>query len=547
MDFWKAHWARSWVGTFQVFGAGGKAIRMHRSKMLLRLAFLLATAAACELASAQTGPALTWITNSSVKLEQIIGDYDWADLAVGITNLTASQTVTRFHILGNGLGYSFEDNGKLIFLFGDTISEDTTTMNYHAADPLAWSTNTDGETPLLLNFFTNTPPSKFTPLFVQPSGIKMGPFDVPNSGISLSNGNFLVCNTGSDSSLSDPQTNDYSVLVTFYEDLAFSTNTIVTNIFVTNRTVSMLSTNIDPKSPLQGHFIFVSMREYGANVMMFGAGEYRSGDVFLCMIPTANFVSGNGTLYFAGLTNGQPMWSSAESNCVPVVQDNPTNGPAWPNDAGTVGNVSVIYSTNLNLWLMTYDGGRSADTPKLHTTGVYFSCAPQPWGPWSTPQLIFNRIRDGGYGVFIYNPAITNDAALAGPVIGDNIAAVTAGGDFAPIMIERFTRITNSTLFIYYTMSTWNPYTVVKMRSAFTITPVIDPGSLAMTNQKFSFAWSAPTNGRYQVDYSTNLLAGWMTFTNIITSTNGAFNFTDDGTKSGGVGNTRFYRLQTAN
>ncbi|HUD83462.1 MAG TPA: DUF4185 domain-containing protein, partial [Candidatus Saccharimonadales bacterium] len=511
---------------------------MHRSKMLLRLAFLLATAAACELASAQTGPALTWITNSSVKLEQIIGDYDWADLAVGITNLTASQTVTRFHILGNGLGYSFEDNGKLIFLFGDTMSEDTTTMNYHAADPLAWSTNTDGETPLLLNFFTNTPPSKFTPLFVQPSGIKMGPDDVPNSGISLSNGNFLVCNTGSDSSLSDPQTNDYSVLVTFYEDLAFSTNTIVTNIFVTNRTVSVLSTNIDPKSPLQGHFIFVSMREYGANVMMFGAGEYRSGDVFLCMIPTANFVSGNGTLYFAGLTNGQPMWSSAESNCVPVVQDNPTNGPAWPNDAGTVGNVSVIYSTNLNLWLMTYDGGRSADTPKLHTTGVYFSCAPQPWGPWSTPQLIFNRIRDGGYGVFIYNPAITNDAALAGPVIGDNIAAVTAGGDFAPIMIERFTRVTNGTLFIYYTMSTWNPYTVVKMRSAFTITPVIDPGSLAMTNNKFSFAWSAPTNGSYQVDYSTNLLTGWMTFTNIITSTNGAFNFTDDGTNSGGAGNT---------
>ena len=47
------------------------------------------------------------------------------------------------------------------------------------------------------------------------------------------------------------------------------------------------------------------MREYGTNVMMFGTGEYRSGDVFLCQIPTASFVSGAGTLFFAGLANGK--------------------------------------------------------------------------------------------------------------------------------------------------------------------------------------------------------------------------------------------------
>src|SRR5689334_18197195 len=108
-------------------------------------------------AFAQNGPVLTWITNSSVKLEQIVGDIDWEAQAQGSNLLTASQTVTRFHILANGLGYSFEDKGKLIFLFGDTISEDETNLSYHAADPLAWSTNTDGETPLLLNFFTNNP------------------------------------------------------------------------------------------------------------------------------------------------------------------------------------------------------------------------------------------------------------------------------------------------------------------------------------------------------------------------------------------------------
>jgi hypothetical protein len=522
---------------------------MRCSKRPLALALLFAAIASSVQVMAQTGPALNWITNSSVKLEQIIGDYDYEAYAQGIYLPTASQTVTRFNILGNGLGYSFEDNGHLIFLFGDTISQNATATNYHAADPLAWSTNLDGETPLLLNFFTNNPipPSGFIPIFVQPAGIKMGPDDVPNAGISLSNGVFLVCNTGSDTSLSSPQTNDFSELVSFNESLAFSSDTIVTDIFVTNRLVSMLNTNLEPTSPLQGHFILVSMRESGANVMMFGAGEYRSGDVFLCMIPTANFVSGQGTLYFAGLTNGQSIWSSAESNCVPVVQDNPTNGPPWPNDHGSVGNVSVTCPPGLGLWLMTYDGGRAEDTAANKTTGVYFSYAAQPWGPWSKPQLIFNKYRDHGAGVFIHEPDLATNDGLDGPVIGDNSPTATAGGDFAPIMIERFTSVSNSTLYIYYTMSTWNPYTVVKMRSAFNIVPVIDPATVVKTQDHVTFSWTAPTNESYQVDYSTNLRSGWTTITNLITSTNGTFNFTDGGTNSGGLGNTKFYRLRNAN
>ncbi len=504
--------------------------------------------------AALTPPALVWITNSSVKLEQLTADVDWADLAKGVTNLTASQTVSRFHILGQGLGYSFEDKGKLLFLFGDTISEDINVWNYHAADPLAWCTNTDGESPLVLHFFTNSPSpisnslgavTNVFPVFVQPKTIEMGPFDVPNSGISLSNGVFLVCNTGSNAGITNaPQTNDFSVLVSFFESKLLSTNYTYqpTNFFTTNRVVSALNSNLPATSPHQGHFINVSMREWDTNVFMFGTGEYRSGDVFLCQTPTADFVSGLGTLFFAGLTNGQPTWSAFESNCVPVVQDNPTNGPAWPNDNGTVGNVSVIYCTNLDVWLMTYDGGRAAESAANHTEGVYFSYAPQPWGPWSKPQLIFNKIRDGGEGVFIYDA--NKHTGPPGPTIGNNNPTNTPGGDFAPIMIERFTRVTNGTLLIYYTMSTWNPYCVVKMRSAFTIQPVI---SLPVhTESKISFSWLAPANQSYQVDYSTNLRAPWQTLADLISSTNGVFNFIDSGSNTGGFDASKFYRLRTA-
>ena len=56
-----------------------------------------------------------------------------------------------------------------------------------------------------------------------------------------------------------------------------------------------------------------------------------------------------GTVYFAGFVAGQPTWSANESDAVPVVQDNPFNGPEWPNDAPSVGNISVVYSSELSL------------------------------------------------------------------------------------------------------------------------------------------------------------------------------------------------------
>ncbi len=262
----------------------------------------------------------------------------------------------------------------------------------------------------------------------------------------------------------------------------------------------------------------------------------------------SSYLSGNETLYFTGLSNSQPNWSGIETNAVPVVQDNPTNGPPWPNDTPSVGNLSVVYSTNLGLWLMTYDGGRNTVTPP-NTAGIYFCSAPQPWGPWSTPQLIFNSTRDGGAGVFIHDNRY-NPPGLIGPTVNtaNHNPTNTDGAVYSPDLIESFTVISNSTLSIYYLMATWNPYTVVKMRSAFSITPVIDPASLGYDESKgFKFSWSAPTNEVFRVDYSPLLPAtNWSTFTNLITSTNGVFNFADRGVRSGGLSGNKYYRVRTA-
>ena len=91
------------------------------------------------------------------------------------------------------------------------------------------------------------------------------------------------------------------------------------------------------------------------------------------------------------MNQGQPTWSQNESDASPVVTD---VDPANP----TVGNLSAFYSQQLGLWLMTFDGGRGT----TGDAGTYFTSAPQPWGPWRNPQLIFEACRDKGLGNFVF-------------------------------------------------------------------------------------------------------------------------------------------------
>ena len=223
-------------------------------------------------------------------------------------------------------------------------------------------------------------------------------------------------------------------------------------------------------------------------MLIFGTGQYRASNVYLSIIPASQFALGidavgnKATRYFSGMSNGQPTWSSNEAGAAPVVTD---LDPANP----TIGNVTVSYSQPLGLWLMMYDGGRGNPS----TNGIYFTYAPQPWGPWATPQLIFNDCRDNGFGNFVFYYYATaaqnscpsampagvasapNSAGPSGPTIGQNDPATTRGGAYAPAIVERFTILQGSSLKLFYMFATWNPYAVVMMESDFAITrgPVI--------------------------------------------------------------------------
>ena len=414
-------------------------------KTLARLGIASVILLSSHRTLAATNLRLTWVAGSSVKVEQMIGDCDYsAQATTGQCTPTTSRTGVLAKVLGTDLGASFESDGKVMFLFGDSIGP---TEDYFAADTIATSTSTSPAAGLRLDFLTNNDGS---PFFVRVPGVRLGASEVPNAGIRLSNGIFVVCDSGKDRNLPQPDANAYSVLTRFDE---------TTRRFTLLRTISSMP---------NGHFITTSLHAQGSDVLMYGLGRYRGSDVYLATVPANTFDTGAGTLYFAGLVDGQPTWSPSESSAVPVIVDAPLGGPAWPNDTPTIGNVSVVYAQDLGLWLMTYDGGRQSSA----TAGVYFSYAEQPWGPWSQPQLIFNPRRDGALGRFIHDPSVVPNPpgdGLNGPTIGENDPYTTPGGPYAPYLIERFTTVDGNTLSIYYTLSTWNPYTIVEMRSDFTI------------------------------------------------------------------------------
>jgi hypothetical protein len=501
---------------------------MKRSSFLSLGCLILSAHAFAQGWSAGSQIQLTYSPETTHKVEQITGDCDWsvwdATIAVNPSNRivnpdpacvpTLSQTVSRADVLGQDTAYSFEHNDEVIFLFGDTIGATTghgdgvdfspwtsvqNGFGYQAGDTMAWSSTRNSEDGLLLNYFLANGSTPSHALVVQPeysspqcypdgtcgTALPMGADDIPNSGISLDGQIYIVASSGTIATgTGHSHANDYSVLTKF--DPSAQT-------FAAGRTISNAATG--------GHFVYLAMREFslfpglpagGDLVAIFGVGLYRHSNIYLSIVPKGGFASGQGTLYYTGTDKfGFPTWSTSDdASVVPVVTD---LDPAMP----TIGNLSATYSQQLGLWLMTFDGGRQPDANNPDspgTTGVYFTYAPQPWGPWAKPQLIFNACQDGALGTYIFYYAGTSaangcPAALpfgttafpassgpGGPTIGPQTAPgnpplATRGGIYAPEMIERFTRVQGNTLKIYYTLSTWNPYAVVEMESDFQIAP----------------------------------------------------------------------------
>lgn len=348
-----------------------------------------------------------------VKLEQLTGDLDSPR---GVA--TRSLTGKRFGLGSTDLGSSFEHDGKLWFLFGDSSGRPG------GRDAIAW-TNSKSSDDLVLEF----PLAKdglWAPLTV--AGIGQGVFEIPSHGISVGGKAYVVFTT------------DHSEAV------------------VMGRSVLAVQREEDPAQferlwdLSSTHFINVALAKAKRSdfpglpepqsVLIFGSGTYRNSSVRLACTSESRMEERAALRYFQGVdAQGEPSWSDREADAQALF------------DHEQVGEFSVAWIEPLQRWLMLYN----ASEPR----GIVMRTAKEPWGPWSEGQVIFDPHEDQGYGHFLHASHLSERVDN----FHDPGKANKWGGEYGPYLIPRFTSGDQDRCRVHFTMSTWNPYQVVLMQA----------------------------------------------------------------------------------
>jgi hypothetical protein len=348
---------------------------------------------------------LTYVTGSTRRVSQLTGDFDRM-----IGQPTLNQTDKRFGVFATDLGSSFEHNGKLFFLFGDTWGKPG------LLDAVSWSQSRD-PAKIALDFH-RAPDGKWLPPEVP--GIRLREFEIPSGGVSIGGQMYVVFTT------------DWTP-----------------DKYLMGRSVLGVSSD-DGKSfkvlydLSRSKFINVSMRESGGWLYIFGSGAYRRSSVYLARIKPNKISQLSQMQYCSGVDVKQkPQWSAREQDAMPLFRHD------------VVGEFSVAYCKPIRRYVMLYN----SSTPR----GIVMRWAATPWGPWSAGQIIFDPWLDKGYGYFMHIP--TSFKSERSDKVNDAGREGEWGGEYGPYIMARFTTGNAKGCRIFYTMSTWNPYQVVVMQT----------------------------------------------------------------------------------
>jgi hypothetical protein len=367
------------------------------------------------LISAQTSLSDIVVSQRASKICQLIGDWD-KQRNMPTMNLTG----IRYNLPKTDLGVPFTHNGRTFILFGDTWTfpvED---------DPIAFSDDKNLEDGLSMTFLANSN-GNYRP--VQIPGVSLSAFEVPMEGVSVNGKMYIYATTGHSSTVvigrsvlavSNDNGYNFSYLYDF-SSLHFMSLSIV-----------------KVQSPE-----WKGLPEFtGEGLIIFGSGQYRASNVRLAFQPADQIETPSSRLYFSGLAqSGQPIWSNIESDAIALF------------DQPYVGELSVSYNKFIHKWIMLYN----APQPR----GINMRTADKPWGAWSEPQVIFDPVTDQGYCYFMHASWLY--------AICDNVSDPGRenewGGEYGPYQFEDFATGNPWATTIYFTMSTWNPYTVVLMKA----------------------------------------------------------------------------------
>ena len=377
-------------------------------------------------ASHMAAPPLTKVETTRVC--QLTGQYDEM-----LDRPTVNETWDRFRLGGTDLGPSFLHQGRLWFLFGDALPtgpQENNGLNHACGDAVAHAMEPQRDPCPGLDFVTHPGTSTFRSPVVP--GVDLGCFNVPTDGTSIDDAMYVWFTTGTMTRSLLSRSDDEGQ--TFTPVYAFSDHHFI------NVSAEQVALPPDAGLPPQS----------GDWILLFGSGTYRQSEVYLAAVPANQIEDKTAIHYFAGLdpATGQPSWRNDESAAHALfAMGNPC-----------VGELSVHFDATLRLWMLLYN---CAD-PR----GIQLQTAARPWGPWSTPEVIFHPWGDDGYCQFIHKACTPQQGDCC-----DDLAPPgqegTWGGEYGPYLIEPLTEIdeANEQVTLYYVMSTWVPYNIVVMRT----------------------------------------------------------------------------------
>ncbi len=417
-----------------------------------------------------------YVQGSTQKVCQLTGEKDKE-----FNTPTASQTESRFGLIGTDRGYSFEHNGKLFFLFGDTPptatfngrpnSQTDAPRDTNDNDAIAFMDDSSSQPIVKLDFVTDSIGAFKNPVVLNALGqpaITLRTNETPIAGIS-DNGRMFVL-FGTDNFLSNPPGGTSSPNGGATRTVAaVSDDNGVTFHFLYNFS----------KGP-GAKFVYVGIANGNDGYLYFWGTEgdslFRKSPPFLARKPVGSMNDSTAIEYFHGTyANGTPMFTSSEGDAVPLFHDSLPAPGGGMQVADCMGEVGVQWNPYTRCWVMLYN---SADNSASNPHGIWMRTAKNPWGPWSAPQTIFNPATDNGLCYFIHR-AVTNAQPACDSLSGTNRLAIQ-GGDYAPYFIDRFTTgdAAQGTSTFFFVMSTWNPYEVVIMQSSIQVAPVVDTAGI---------------------------------------------------------------------
>ncbi|WP_345432817.1 DUF4185 domain-containing protein, partial [Actinoallomurus vinaceus] len=380
--------------------------------------------------------------SAATKIAQLTGEYDrenWTG-PPGDPPHALNQTETRWHITGTDLGVSFQHHDRTYFLFGDTWRNSFTGPN-DDLDAIAYTTDATAEDGLDLTFLPQPP---LVP------GISQGGFEVPIDGLSYNNAMYVFFSTDH----YQAQGRDLmgrTVLARSDDDgQSFTLLHEISRSHFINVSVSVVDAT---ELGLDQHD--------GPQLVMFGSGRYRSSDVYLAYKPLNEIDTAGGWWYYRPfqLPTVELQWTDREEDAVPLFC------------SGNVGELSVRWNPIIKSWLCLHNENDGIQNR------ILAHWAARPMGPWSDAGVIFNL--DDGLGRFIHSPGRDNTTHSFMENASDKYGDV-----YGPYQITRYSERHETAVRIYFTMSTWNPYQSMLMRTDLPLRTFAD--SLHSTSQTLS-------------------------------------------------------------